>query len=335
MGAVRRQWRGTLALAAGATLVAAAVAAVPAFDGVLRDLALREALDSVELDELQVHVSREGIPLDRTSYRNAQAESDAVVGAALIGAGGSQVRMGTTDPLALHEVDVVDGRLVSSLIGTVALRFRSGLEDHVSLVDGAYPQAQPRGGNDPILVLVGSDTAETLGVNAGSRLALHRIGSRTELPTLVEVAGVAAPLDPRDPYWSGEAALLERAEGATFSLIVPEATFFGAAAELLGGVDAQVQQMGLVRGHGHDPVSANTVALRRHPARVAGPETASKDLLRPREAIRGSLDVRDRRQVGRSHRTRGRPLYGDRTAIERARQRSSQAARLSLGLRSR
>ena len=272
MGAVRRQWRGMLALAAGATLVAAVVAAIPAFDGVLRDLALREALDSVELDDLQVQVTRDGIPLDRTSYSNAQAESDAAVGAALAGAGGSQVRMGTTDPLALHEVDVVDGRLVSSLVGTVALRFRSGIEDHVSLADGAYPQAQPRGGNDPIPVLVGADTAETLGVSAGSRLALHRIGSPTELPTLVEVAGVAAPLDPRDPYWSGEAGLLERAEGATFALVVPEATFFGAAADLLGGVDASFEASYAIRA---SDVRASDAAPLVERVRALGTDSAA------------------------------------------------------------
>ncbi len=281
MGAVRRQWRGTLALAAGATLVAAVVAAIPAFDGVLRDLALREALDSVELDDLQVHVTREGIPLDRTSYSNAQAESDAAVGAALAGAGGSQVRMGTTDPLALHDIEVLDGRLVSSLVGTVALRFRSGIEDHVSLVDGVYPEAQPRGGNDPIRVLVGADTAETLRVSAGSRLALLQSGSPTELPTLVEVAGVARPRDPGDPYWSGEPGLLERAEGATFALIVPEATFFGAAAELLGGVDASFEasyaiRASEVRASDAAPLVERVLALGADPATLPGAHVQSE-----------------------------------------------------------
>ena len=247
MSAVRRQWRGTLALAAGAMLVAAALAAVPAFDGVLRDLALREALQSVELTDMQVRVTSDGIPLDRTSYSNAQAETDAAVGAALAGTGGSQVRMGTTHALALHEIAVEDGRLVSSLVGTVALRFRSGIEDHVTLVQGAYPQAQPRGGNDPIPVLVGAGTAEVLEVGAGELLALHTIGAISDLPTLVEVVGVARPLDPRDPYWSGNPQLLERTDGATFALLVPEATFFGAAADLLGSVDASFEASYAIR----------------------------------------------------------------------------------------
>ncbi len=241
MSAVRRQWRGTIALAAGAILAAAALAAVPALDGVLRDLALREALQSVETTDLQVRVTSDGIHLDRTSYSNAQAQTDAAVGAALAGAGGSQVRMGTTVPFALHELAVDDGRLVRSLVGTVALRFRSGIEEHVALIEGAHPQAQPRGGDDPIAVLVGAGTAEALGVSAGATLALHPIGSITALPTLVEVAGIAQPADARDPYWSGNPGLLEHTEGATFALLVPEATFFGGAADLLGSDDASFE----------------------------------------------------------------------------------------------
>ena len=80
-----------------------------------------------------------------------------------------------------------------SLVGTVALRFRSGVEEHVALVEGSHPQAQPRGGNDPIPVLVGAETAQTLGVSAGARLALYTIGALSDLPTLVEVVGVARP----------------------------------------------------------------------------------------------------------------------------------------------
>lgn len=247
MGAARRQWRGMLALTSGAVLLAASVAAIPAFDGVLRDLALREALQAVDLTDLQVRVTSDGIPLDRTSYTNAQAASDAAVGAALAGTGGTQVRMGTTAPLALHAIGAGDGRLSSSLLGTAALRFRSGVEDHVELVDGAYPDAQPRASDDRVRVLVGADTAEALDVRAGTILVLHPIRGQPGSPTVVEVAGVARPLDGTDPYWSGDPQALGRSEGSTFALLVPEATFFGAAADLLGAVDATFEASYAIR----------------------------------------------------------------------------------------
>lgn len=247
MGAARRQWRGTLALATGMVLLAASVAAIPAFDGVLRDLALREALQGVDLTDLQVRVTRDEVPLDRTSYSNAQADSDAAVSAALAGTGGTQVRMGTTEPLGLHAIGVGDGLLSSSLLGTASLRFRSGIEDHLELVEGVYPQAQPRADDDRIPVLIGADTAEALDVRAGTLLVLHPIRGQSGTPTVVQVTGVARPLDASDPYWSGAPELLGLAEGSTFAVLVPEATFFGAAADLLGAVDVTFESSYAIR----------------------------------------------------------------------------------------
>ena len=257
MGAACRQWRGTLALASGMVLLAASVAAIPAFDGVLRDLALREALQSVDLTDLQVRVTREEVPLDRTSYSNAQAESDAAVSAALAGTGGTQARMGTTEPLGLHAIGVGDSLLSSSLLGTAAIRFRSGIEEHVELVDGVHPRAQPRADDDRIPVLIGADTADALGVGAGTLLVLHPIRGQSGTPTVVQVAGVARPLDASDPYWSGVPALLGLAEGSTFALLVPEATFFGAAADLLGAVDVTFESSYAIRA---DEVRASDTA---------------------------------------------------------------------------
>lgn len=257
MGAARRQWRGTLALASGMVLLATSVAAIPAFDGVLRDLALREALQSVDLTDLQVRVTREEVPLDRTSYSNAQAESDAAVSTALTGTGGSQVRMGTTEPLGLHAIGVGDSLLSSSLLGTASIRFRSGIEEHLELLAGTYPLAQPRADDDRIPVLIGADTAEALGVGAGTLLVLHPIRGQSGTPTVVQVAGVARPLDATDPYWSGAPELLGLAEGSTFALLVPEATFFGAAAHLLGAVDVTFESSYAIRA---DEVRASDTA---------------------------------------------------------------------------
>ena len=248
MGAVRRQWLGMLALAGAAIVAVAALAAIPAFDGVLRDLALREALQSVELTDLQVRVTSDEIPLDRTTYRDAQAGIDGVVTAALAGTGGTQVRMGTTEAFGLFvAIADDDGVEVSSPVGTAALRFRSGIEDHVEIVDGAFPRAQPRGDGDAIAVLLGAEAAGALGVGPGALLTLHPIAAGAGPPTAVEVAGIARPLDVGDPYWSGDPAILGRAAGSTFALFVPEATFFGAAADLLGSVDATFEASYAIR----------------------------------------------------------------------------------------
>ena len=301
MGAARRQWRGMLGLASGAVLLAASVAAIPAFDGVLRDLALREALQSADLADLQVRVTSDGIPLNRTSYTNAQAASDAAVGAALAGTGGTQVRMGTTAPFALHAVSAGDDGLSASLIGTAAVRFRSGVEDHVELVEGVYPEAQPRATDERVRVLVDADTAEALDVRTGTILILHPIRGQSGDPTVVEVAGVARLLDAADPYWSGAPESLGRSEGATFALLVPEATFFGAAADLLGAVDATFEasyaiRAADVRASDAAPLVERVRALVTDPAALPGAHVQSN---LPRALSRaGAVSGLDRTALG-------------------------------------
>ena len=234
MHAARAQWPGVAALAAGAALTAAALAAIPAFDGVLRDLALREALDGAPAADLRVRVTSEDVALDRTAYSETQAAIDGAMGAALAGAAAAPARMGTTEVFDLRTLAARDGVNVSELAGTAALRFRSGIADRVALLDGAFPEAQPRALGDPVEALISADTAGALGASAGTLLTLWPTGAVGGPPTLVRVAGVARPLDADDPYWADEPALLDLAGGTAFALIVPEATFFGAAAELLG-----------------------------------------------------------------------------------------------------
>ena len=250
LGTLRRQWLGALALLAGALVASAALAAVPVYDAALRDLALREALDSADPAELQLRVAGEGLALDRTAYSDAQAALDGAVAAALGAASGSQVRTGTSDVLALFEAPdpAVAAPLDGEQLGEAVLRFRSELEQHVTIVAGRAPEALPRGLGDPIPVLVGEGTAALLQLEPGQLLEL-RLDASGGPPLPIEVAGVARASDPAALYWRGAGgapATLERG-GNTFALLVPETTFFGAAADLLSGVDASFESDYAVR----------------------------------------------------------------------------------------
>ena len=250
LGTLRRQWPGALALLAGTLVATAALAAVPVYDAVLRDLALREALESADPADLQVRVAGAGLALDRTAYSDAQAALDGAVAAALGGASGSQVRMGTSETLALFEAADPATELLEPgpRLGEAALRFRSELDQHVTIVAGRAPEALPRGLGDPIPVLVGEGTAAVLQLEPGQLLELRPDASGGP-PLPLEVAGVARATDPAARYWGGAGgapATLDRA-GEAFALLVPEATFFGAAADLLSGVDASFESDYAVR----------------------------------------------------------------------------------------
>ena len=250
LGTLRRQWPGALALLAGTLVATAALAAVPVYDAMLRDLALREALESADPADLQVRVAGAGLALDRTAYSDAQTALDGAVAGALGGASGSQVRMGTSETLALFEAADPATELLEpgQQLGEAALRFRSELEQHVTIVAGRAPEALPRGLGDPIPVLVGEGTAAVLQLEPGQLLELLPDASGGP-PLPIEVAGVARATDPAARYWGGAGrapATLDRA-GEAFALLVPEATFFGAAADLLSGVDASFESDYAVR----------------------------------------------------------------------------------------
>ncbi|MDA1062680.1 MAG: hypothetical protein O2895_07225, partial [Chloroflexi bacterium] len=192
LGTLRRQWPGALALLAGTLVASAALAAVPVYDAVLRDVALREALDSADPGDLQLRVAGEGIALDRTAYSDAQSALDGAVAAALGAASDSQLRMGTSEALALFEAvgPPDEAPPPGSQLGEAVLRFRSELEQHITIVAGSVPQALPRGVGGAIPVLVGEAPAALLQLEPGLLLELRPdAAGGPELQ--VEVVGVA------------------------------------------------------------------------------------------------------------------------------------------------
>jgi len=76
-----------------------------------------------------------------------------------------------------------------------ALGFIGGLEEHLDLVEGAFPTAAA-GGEVP--VLVGQTLAERLGFQVGERYILWG-PEQEQIP--VQVVGVWRPLDPAEPFW--------------------------------------------------------------------------------------------------------------------------------------
>ncbi len=263
-GGLRRQWAGALALAAAATIASAALAAAPAFDGALRDLALREALRAADPAALAVRASGDRLPPGREAYREAQAAADDAVHAALGGAGGAQARSGATAPLDLLAALPRPGDdAPPARIGAAVLRFRSDLEDRVALDAGAFPPPRPRAGGEPLPALAGAGTAEALGLAPGAILALRPPGASAAPPVAVEIAGVARALGAD----GGGEGWLDR-DGEAFALLVPEATFFGAAADLLRGASASYEssyavEPSAVRASGVAALAARVRALAR------------------------------------------------------------------------
>ena len=241
LGSLREHWRVTLALTLGAIVLSASLAAAPITQDLVRALALREALDGAPPGALEVRVSRDGLALDRVAYTQAQAALDDAIVDALGDAAASGERMGTTDVLELRAAPQDDEQF-GEVRGTAVLRFRSGLEDRVALVEGRLPEALPRGLGDPIPVLLATSSAELVGLEVGQGAVLTSTGlSEATPPVPIVVVGLATPRDPADPYWGGRPELLERAPSGAIALLLPESSFFGAVPDLLRGATAQFE----------------------------------------------------------------------------------------------
>ena len=213
LGSLRQHWRVTLALLLGSLLLSGALAAVPITHERLRDAALRDSLATAPPGSLELRVTREGVALDRVAYRDAQAALDQTVANALGDAIAGQTRGGTTAALTLASVLGGEGPrrdLIEDTFGPAALRFRSDLEAHVTLLEGSFPEAMPRGVGDPIPVLAASDTARQANLAPGQELVLVPRRSSGLPPIAIVIAGIAEPSDPASPYWGGRPGLLER-----------------------------------------------------------------------------------------------------------------------------
>ena len=271
LSSLREQWRGSLALLAGAVIVTTALAAVPIYEDLIRGVALREALDSAGPRGLELRVVRDGLAIDPVAYRDAQDALDGAVAEALGQAGAGPVRMGTSGPLELRTAPPVEGEPGTPL-GRAALRFRGDAESHVELIEGRFPNALPRGLGDPIPVLVAVGTATAADLAVGQQLELRPPGSLAATPPIpVEIVGVAAARDPGGAYWGDRPELLETSADGALVLLVPETTFFGAIPDLLRDEEASFEsQYALAPGEiGAADVEALAARVRDLPGRLA------------------------------------------------------------------
>jgi putative ABC transport system permease protein len=106
----------------------------------------------------------------------------------------------------------------------VSFAFVSGLEDHITILEGGFPEAADPSSESIVEVLISEARALELGLQIGeSYIAFDRRGAQQgrtiQIP--VRVAGIWKATDPREEFWFYNPAALDDL------LLVPEATFLG------------------------------------------------------------------------------------------------------------
>jgi len=152
----------------------------------------------------------------------------------------------------------------------------TNLEEHVTLVDGRYPEPFPAGLEPEELLepgleieaLLGSQAAERFDVWVGDRLVLLYGWGTYPARLTVRLTGIIDPIDPADEFWflrddifllpddaSGEG------EGPTAPLFIPEQTLFEGVGRLVPNVKATFNWYYYVDTA--EVTSANAAAIRR------------------------------------------------------------------------
>ena len=121
------------------------------------------------------------------------------------------------------------GQLADEVRDLAVLGFLDGIEEHASLISGAWPATAGTG--EPMQVAIGEQIADTLGLGLGDALPLVSRLDATRTLDLV-VSGIYRPTDPLDPYWWGDPALVDGAvESASYRTFGP---LIGTRDDLLG-----------------------------------------------------------------------------------------------------
>ncbi len=216
-------------VALGALISSAILSATSIYADAIRDLGLRYALEHPRAtNDVDIRITREAATARQQAYRQSSAREDAAVREALAGAVGGVVRQGTSQTFyltapnaAVNEQDLRRPR--------AQLRFRDGLDTHLTVVRGELPfAAQPPEG--PVAVALSEETATRNNVSVGDRLALHAWWDTDRRPMLVQIAALVRVTQPGNPYWTDATRVVEDAQESweQFVLLLPEDAFFAA-----------------------------------------------------------------------------------------------------------
>ena len=110
----------------------------------------------------------------------------------------------------------------------------SGIENHITLVEGHFPNVASTAPEDFVEVLIHYGLASKLGFQAGeSYIAYLQVqgqeGTIRDVQIPIRIAGIWEPTDPREPFWFFRPSRFEE------RLIVPEGTFAGRLSSQLTG----------------------------------------------------------------------------------------------------
>jgi putative ABC transport system permease protein len=236
-------WRLFLALLAGATLSAAAMATVALYPDTVRHLGLRHALNEAPPRTLDVAIVSSSTRLSAPEFQRTRAVTSALLDrylGAYTRASGMYVRSATFYPTAPGEA-VEDA---DDLRPRANLQWLAGVETQLRTVAGTPygPGQQPPPASPPAVnVWMDRAAAERHGITVGDSFDLHPHWRQVD-PIRVTVAGLVEPIDPAHEFWFGRTDRFDLAtRWPTYLLFVDEEALLTTVAGYLRDLDGAVE----------------------------------------------------------------------------------------------
>ncbi len=262
--AVRRMvahWRLVASAALGAVVSSAILSTTIIYADTIRDLGLRHALEQPAAELLAVQVRRDTTSARREEYRGSHQRVERTVRGALGEATGKILRQGTSQTfyLTAHDGRVDDSNQQRP---RATIRFRDGLDQHVTATAGAFPRGGAPGEAAPLPVAVAVNLAQRSNVAVGDRFDLHAWWEPARAPLRVQVASIVRANDPGEAYWkTSPTALDEPVSGwPAFVFLVSEDAFFGALAGRMPTAGATYSEVYAIHRDGLNARNAAPVA---------------------------------------------------------------------------
>ncbi len=223
-----------LATALGLVTSVALTMGTPLYADAVYYRVLREELSGREASEAKTHppfafmfryIGAWGGPVEWEDVQQVDAYLSETGGSALGLPQKLLVRYFKTDNFQLFPEEDVAYADVTDPLAWVSFAFASGLEDHITVLEGSFPAVARSAQDSTVEVLLSEPLALELGLQVGE--AYTAFASRktdegkqiTQIP--VRIAGVWRATDPQDEFWFYDPKALDDI------MLVPEETFLG------------------------------------------------------------------------------------------------------------
>ena len=227
-------WRLLTSIVIGTVLAAAILSATAIYSDAIRDLGLDFAIEKEDIRDLDLVVLQSNIPVEAARYERAQARQSAkIVGVSdqSYTVVNRSARSATYFATQEDQIFVVG----DSSFPRANFMWRSDLVEHVELVEGTWPIAQPSGSAQQVEVAIGQKTATEQDFSIGQELEVYPFWEKEPMAVPVVITGIIKENDSNERYWGQTNFVrLDGKERAwdTYLLWIPESTAYGTLIDL-------------------------------------------------------------------------------------------------------